>query len=211
MDRRVDASRKAFIAWEQLCSSKTAGGLNLLDIQTWNKAAINKLQRSLSTKKDRLWVKWVHMYYGKQGTLWDVLAPQASWMERKILQIHKELEVIGWNEEYANQIDKFSIKQLYKALRGNYQKVEWRKLTCNDAACPKRISILYLALQSRLLTGDRLATSGCAEDVHCGVCGTEDESHNCIFFRCLFSSQVWQKVLCWQSIHREGLEDGNRK
>ncbi|WMV57309.1 hypothetical protein MTR67_050694 [Solanum verrucosum] len=93
------------------------------------------------------------MYYGKQGTLWGVLAPQASWMVRKILQMHKELKDIDWNEE--------------------------------------------------LLTRDRLATWGCAEDVHCVLCGTEDESHNHIFFRCLFSSQVWQKVLCWQSIHRE--------
>ncbi|KAG5573145.1 hypothetical protein H5410_062911 [Solanum commersonii] len=64
----------------------------------------------------------VHMYYGKQGTLWGVLAPQASWMVRKILQMHKKLEVIGWNEEYVNQIDKFSIKEIYKALRGDYQK-----------------------------------------------------------------------------------------
>ncbi|KAK4726382.1 hypothetical protein R3W88_031299 [Solanum pinnatisectum] len=124
-------------------------------------------------------------------------------MVRKILQMHKELKDIGWNEEYVNQIDKFSIKQLYKALRVDYQKVEWRRLTCNNAACPKWIFISYLALQSRLLTRDRLATWGCAEDVHCVLCGTEDESHNHIFFRCLFSSQVWQNVLCWQSIHRE--------
>lgn len=94
----------------------------------------------------------VHMYYGKQGTLWGVLAPQASWMVRKILQMHKKLEFIGWNEEYVKQIDKFSIKEIYKAFRGDYQKVEWRRLTCNNAACPKWIFILYLALQSRLLT-----------------------------------------------------------
>ncbi|KAH0734263.1 hypothetical protein KY285_009970 [Solanum tuberosum] len=96
-----------------------------------------------------------------------------------------------------------STSSFMDALRGDYQKVEWRRLTCNNAACPKWIFILYLALQSRLLTRDRVATWGCVEDVHCVLCGTEDESHNRIFFRCLFSSQVWQKVLCWQSIHRE--------
>uniref|UniRef100_A0A3Q7EXN5 Reverse transcriptase zinc-binding domain-containing protein n=1 Tax=Solanum lycopersicum TaxID=4081 RepID=A0A3Q7EXN5_SOLLC len=106
-----------------------------------------------------------------------------------------------WNEEYVEQIDKFSIEQLYKALRGDYQKVEWRRLTYNNVACPKWIFAFYLALQSRLLTNDRLATWGCVEDVHCVLCGTDGDSHNHIFFRSLFSSQVWQKVFCWQSIH----------
>ncbi|KAH0636027.1 hypothetical protein KY290_036421 [Solanum tuberosum] len=82
------------------------------------------------------------MYYGKQGTLWGVLAPQASCMIKKILQMHKELEIIGWNEEYVKSTEKFSVKQLYKAIRGEYQKVEWRRITCNNSACPKWIFIL---------------------------------------------------------------------
>ncbi|KAF3645514.1 hypothetical protein FXO38_19607 [Capsicum annuum] len=68
----VDISKKALVAWEQLCRPYAVGGLNFLDIQTWNRAAISKLLWNLCKKKDRLWVKWVHLYYvsGKQGTPW---------------------------------------------------------------------------------------------------------------------------------------------
>ncbi|WMV37355.1 hypothetical protein MTR67_030740 [Solanum verrucosum] len=201
--RGVDASRKALIAWEHLCSPKIVGDLNILNIQAWNKAAISKLLWNLSTKKDRLWVKWIHMYYGKQGTIWGVIPTQASWTVKKIMQMHKVFETIGWNEEYVKHIGKFSIKQLYKAIRGEYQKVEWRRFTCNNIACPKWIFILYLALHSRLLTRDRLATWGCVEDIQCVLCRNEDENHNHLFFRCLFSSQVWQKIPRWQNINRK--------
>ncbi|XP_049365284.1 uncharacterized protein LOC125830123 [Solanum verrucosum] len=170
----MDTSKKALIAWEQVCRPRTTRGLNILDAQTWNKAAISKLLWNLCVKKYRLWVKWVHQYYGKQGTLWGVEAPQASWMVRKILQMHQELETIGWNEMYIKQMDRFSIKKLYKALMGEYQKVEWRRLICNNVACPKWNFILYLALEKRLLTRDRLAAWG-----------------------------VWQKILHWLNIQRE--------
>ncbi|XP_060182362.1 uncharacterized protein LOC132612032 [Lycium barbarum] len=33
-------SRKALIAWENICKPKIAGGLNVIDILRWNKAAI---------------------------------------------------------------------------------------------------------------------------------------------------------------------------
>ncbi|KAG5580967.1 hypothetical protein H5410_051594 [Solanum commersonii] len=115
---------------------------------TWNKAAISKF----------MWI----------------LTPQASWTVRKILQAHKDLETIGLIEEYVKQIDKFSIKQLYKALRGNYRK-------------------------NRLLTRDKLVAWGCVEDVHCILCETMDENHNHLFFRYMFLFPV----LSWQNIHRE--------
>ncbi|KAH0776477.1 hypothetical protein KY290_007888 [Solanum tuberosum] len=94
----TDTSKKALVAWDQLCKPQTAGGLNIVSIQEWNKAAICKLLWNLSKKKDKLWVQWVQMYYGKQGTMWNIQANQASWMVRKIPQTHKVLEAVGWNE-----------------------------------------------------------------------------------------------------------------
>lgn len=39
----VDASKKAFIAWEKLCCPRSNGGMNFLDLYTWNKAVLAKL------------------------------------------------------------------------------------------------------------------------------------------------------------------------
>lgn len=57
---------KALLAWEVLCQPKVAGVLNIMDIPPWNKAAVIKHLWSLTHKKDKLWVVWVHTYYIKR-------------------------------------------------------------------------------------------------------------------------------------------------
>ncbi|PHT72947.1 hypothetical protein T459_23732 [Capsicum annuum] len=51
----AEASKKALIAWEKLCYPKSSGGLNFLNICTWNKAAIglrvNDIRRALLDRK----------------------------------------------------------------------------------------------------------------------------------------------------------------
>nr|XP_009599952.1 uncharacterized protein LOC104095515 [Nicotiana tomentosiformis] len=39
----VDNSKRALNAWDKVCIPKVAGGLNIMDIQAWNKVAIRKL------------------------------------------------------------------------------------------------------------------------------------------------------------------------
>ncbi|XP_070019933.1 uncharacterized protein [Nicotiana sylvestris] len=53
-----ECSKKALITWDKICLPKSAGGLNIVDIYTWNKAAILKHLWNLCKKKDRLWVQW---------------------------------------------------------------------------------------------------------------------------------------------------------
>lgn len=108
--------------------------------------------------------------------------------------MYKELEIICWNEEYIKQTDKFSIQQLYKSLRGEYHKVDLRRLIRNNVARQKWIFILYLALQKRLLTRPQGIDQphGDVYKIYRALC---KESHNHLFFRCVFAAQVLQKVL----------------
>ncbi|XP_059301911.1 uncharacterized protein LOC132053828 [Lycium ferocissimum] len=46
---QAETSKKSLIAWDKLCYPKVTGGLNILDVKVWNKAAICKL---LWTMKD---------------------------------------------------------------------------------------------------------------------------------------------------------------
>lgn len=46
----TEVKKKALVAWSQLCLPKTAGGMNIADIQIWNKAAILKHYWNLSKK-----------------------------------------------------------------------------------------------------------------------------------------------------------------
>uniref|UniRef100_M1A0M8 Reverse transcriptase n=1 Tax=Solanum tuberosum TaxID=4113 RepID=M1A0M8_SOLTU len=47
-------SKKALIAWDKICAPKAAGGLNLINMDLWNKAAIAKNYWDLAQKEDKL-------------------------------------------------------------------------------------------------------------------------------------------------------------
>lgn len=76
----VELSKKALLAWDRVCMPESAGGLNILDINTWNKAAIVKLLWNICRKKDKLWVKWIHCYYGRNRVLYEDIPSQTSWI-----------------------------------------------------------------------------------------------------------------------------------
>ncbi|XP_059311442.1 uncharacterized protein LOC132063007 [Lycium ferocissimum] len=200
------ASRKALIAWEQLCLPKAAGGLNVLHAQTWNKAAICKLLWNLCKKANKLWVRWVHEYYLKQQSVWSIFPKQASWMLKKIFKAVDILEEAGIDEQQLNSITTFSIKQVYQKLRGNHLKVTSRRLVCNNQGAPKWIFILYLALNKRLYTRDRLTQWGITEQLVCPLCGTENETVEHLFFKCSYSARVWEKIVEWQGYNRYAME-----
>ncbi|WMV50946.1 hypothetical protein MTR67_044331 [Solanum verrucosum] len=62
MDKRCGCIQNGIlIAWEQMCSPKTAKGVNLLDAQTWNKAAIKILGREK--------LEWEGVYKPKQAKI----------------------------------------------------------------------------------------------------------------------------------------------
>ncbi|XP_019248682.1 PREDICTED: uncharacterized protein LOC109227948 [Nicotiana attenuata] len=142
----TSSSKKALVAWDKLCRPKTKGGLNVTDLNTWNRAALLKHLWNLGKKKDKLWIKWVHAYYIKGREPWEVDAKQASWIVRKILQAGKYLNEAGLDTGKVMQDDSFSIRGIYKQLRGVFLKVGWSRLLCNNRSCPKWKFILYVAM-----------------------------------------------------------------
>ncbi|XP_070018843.1 uncharacterized protein [Nicotiana sylvestris] len=91
--------RKALIAWEKLCSPKVAGGLNFIDVELWNEVAICKLLWNIYTRKEKLWIHWVHTYYIKGHTVWSTEPKSASWAIQKIFQAKEYFAKPGLNEE----------------------------------------------------------------------------------------------------------------
>lgn len=97
-------------------------------MKVWNKAALLKLLWALAFKQDKLWVRWVNAYYIKRSTLMEVnLSNNISWMLKKIVASRRLLEDVGGWDAISTQ-QTFSIKKTYKLLRGNFVKVDWRRL-----------------------------------------------------------------------------------
>nr|XP_016494043.1 PREDICTED: uncharacterized protein LOC107813308 [Nicotiana tabacum] len=62
-------SKKALVSWDKVCLPQGAGGLNVLNLVVWNRAAVAKHFWAVAKKKDCLWIKWIHTFYIKHHTL----------------------------------------------------------------------------------------------------------------------------------------------
>lgn len=69
----TEKNSKIPVAWNQVCRPIKQDGLNLINMKKWNQVAMLKCLWSLSMKLDNSWVKWVHTYYLKKETLWNVI------------------------------------------------------------------------------------------------------------------------------------------
>lgn len=197
-------TKKALVAWDTLCLLKSTGGLNILNFLHWNKAAILKLLWAIAKKKEKLWVRWVYI---KGNDIDTIPTPkQASWVVRKILDARYWLATgTSCLTVLDSFLDKgeFSIKRAYKSFLPQLPKATWKKLALAKGLFPKHQFILWLALQRRLTTVDRLTTWGIQVDTTCVLCSSQKTgttSH--MMFDCTYTAQIWPRLLNWVGIRQ---------
>uniref|UniRef100_A0A803PQL5 Reverse transcriptase domain-containing protein n=1 Tax=Cannabis sativa TaxID=3483 RepID=A0A803PQL5_CANSA len=184
------------VAWETLCKPKKAGGLGFLKIYDWNTAALIKHVWAIASKKDNIWVKWIHNVYIKHNNWWEYKGHcQGSWCWRKIVEIKEKLK---------NQIDttQFSLLQYtiadgYKMLQQQEQICHWSKEAWGRLNVPKHSFMLWIAMLDRLKTKERLQRFQLVNDDECVLCRTTTETSQHLFFSCNFSHQGLQQVKRW--------------
>ena len=92
------------------------------------------------------------------------------------------------------------MKLAYDWLRSTSPKVHWSKLVWSSSSPPPKMSfILWLALNAKLPTKDRILYMEL--DPKCELCGADLESHWHLFFKCSFSSAVWNQIKAWLGLH----------
>ncbi|XP_019227715.1 PREDICTED: uncharacterized protein LOC109208999 [Nicotiana attenuata] len=159
-------TRKALLAWEKICTPKSMGGLGLINMRFWNKAAITKASWDIEHKIDRLWIRWLHAYYIKNQQFCQMAIPlQAGWM-----------------------------------LIGNNERISWKTLRFGNNARPKAQFTVWLQMQGRLLTVDRIDSWGVNVDHVCNLCNSQNETRNHIFMDCPYSVKVREGVLKWMKV-----------
>jgi hypothetical protein len=85
-------TKKAPVAWDDVCSSKAHGGLNLISLEEWNQANLAKLLWNINSKADSLWIRWIHSYYIKQDHLMTMSVNNScSWVWKAILKQREAL------------------------------------------------------------------------------------------------------------------------
>lgn len=86
-----------------------AGGLNIINLKAWNRAAICKQLWSLAQEGNRVWIRWIHGFYIKQKDIYEMDIPrQCSWVVRKIIGAREYLKKLQDGRDWL-QKPKFSI------------------------------------------------------------------------------------------------------
>ena len=176
------------ISWKKVCCLKKEGGLGLRNIETWNLVVVGKLAWHIHHMTKSLWVRWIHGVYTK-GANWFIFKPPppASWVLKKICKARDKLA-------HWVQHSKCTICDVYKAQPTQDASVSQTSFLWNRASIPKARFVLWLALQNKLKTKDKLCQIGVVEDNICPMCGLTAETVEHMFFKCTFSSKCLAEV-----------------
>lgn len=93
---------------------------------------------------------------------------------------------------------KFSIKKVYIAARPQFQKVPWKRLVQGADTLPRHRFILWLTLNQKLATVDRLARWKIDVPKECVLCTSKkEETLTHLFFECEYAKSIWAILLDW--------------
>ncbi|KAK4422000.1 hypothetical protein Salat_2150700 [Sesamum alatum] len=187
-------SKRAPVSWEQICHPKEEGGLGIRHIQSWNVALFARVLWNVHRKADTLWVKWVN----EKGD---------SPLLRRLADIRDRLTTAFGSSEAAvehlgawSSIKGLVTSKAYEYFRPKLARQPW-KAAIWKAFIPLKYSfILWLGLQGRLATRDRLVFLD--EEHSCSFCINTMESAEHLYFVCPFSEYVWSHIRQWLSITR---------
>uniref|UniRef100_A0A803Q2L3 Reverse transcriptase domain-containing protein n=1 Tax=Cannabis sativa TaxID=3483 RepID=A0A803Q2L3_CANSA len=131
------------VAWDYVCGLRSARGLGFRNIHQWNIATLGRYVWDIASKKDCLFVKWIHMVYLKDQDWWSYVVPlDCSWAWKKIVAVENKFQQKGDMKSFVMQ--RYKVKQGYQVLFSEYAKLPWCNLVWDRFIIPKHRFILWL-------------------------------------------------------------------
>ncbi|GKB67000.1 RNA-directed DNA polymerase, eukaryota, reverse transcriptase zinc-binding domain protein [Tanacetum coccineum] len=197
-------SGKARVAWKQVCLPKEQGELGIKSLKKWNEVLLIKQLWKIIEGKEYFNGRNVLIWFDKwdmKGPLSDII-PRRDWYRERyhdLCNIAIPTLSDGVNDKVywldnQNEKKEFSTKQVWTDFRENNGKVEWYHVILFSQFQPKHAFLLWLAINERLSTQDRLARWNCQANANCPLCKKEKDSHAHLFFKCEFAKQGWKKI-----------------
>ncbi|XP_074277626.1 uncharacterized protein LOC141601261 [Silene latifolia] len=123
-----------------------------------------------------------------------ILDEVLSWAWRKLCRIKELLapEYIG--DWWLHDQNSYSIQSGYEWLKHHPAIAPWFSFTWVKEAVPRHNFIGWLIANERLLTRDRLHRIGITSDISCVLCENAQESHDHLFFKCIYSRRCLDLV-----------------
>ena len=114
-------------------------------------------------------------------------------MIQKVMNVKQSAEQV----QQMQGKSKGMIRQLYCHMKGDQQRPAWTCLMFNNAARPKAYFTMWILMNQKLATVDRLAQWGVAVDKTCVLCKNADENLEHLFIKCNFARKLWERLLSW--------------
>jgi len=89
---------------------------------------------------------------------------------------------------------RFSVKVAWEQLRFHNQVVEWHDIVWFKNAVPRHSFLLWVAVQQKLTTQNRLHRFGIHGPNRCSLCLRNNEDHSHLFFECSYTKAIWWHV-----------------
>ncbi|XP_074298357.1 uncharacterized protein LOC141629219 [Silene latifolia] len=128
-----------------------------------------------------------------------------SW--KSLLKVRNELvaKTCGVANARAFLLDcitegKLQLQKVYDFLREPGRRISWARVVWNKAVLPKHSFMVVLAMQRKLATIDQLMHRGVHLVNRCVLCKAANEDHSHLFFKCSYSSHIWQQLLEWMGM-----------
>ncbi|GJU26824.1 RNA-directed DNA polymerase, eukaryota, reverse transcriptase zinc-binding domain protein [Tanacetum coccineum] len=126
---------------------------------------------------------WPEDWMSTYPSLSNIQNPNLIARDDKVLWITKKGDKV-----------QFSTKQAWEDLRDEWPKVNWSKVVWFNQLVPRHAFILWLAVQNKLLTQDRMEKWHKSNDLKCSLCKQCADSHDHLFFKCSYTMKVWTEV-----------------
>ncbi|XP_020256684.1 uncharacterized protein LOC109833427 [Asparagus officinalis] len=190
--------RIPLVSWDKVCYRKKQGGLGVFSASVWN----------LSSALRSLWLKKRILGCGnlKHWDIWHVKAKKEnSWMWKQLIKCRdRVVAATGGIDNLKKTLSAFykdsklQLSAVYSVFSPGSHMVPWYNTIWGKLNYPKHTFVLWLAVQNRLLTQDRLMRRGTINSNICLLCaGTASETRNHLFFDCPFSREVWLAIMDW--------------
>ncbi|GKC05518.1 RNA-directed DNA polymerase, eukaryota, reverse transcriptase zinc-binding domain protein, partial [Tanacetum coccineum] len=97
-----------------------------------------------------------------------------------------------WRKRNGQLVD-FSVRGVWWELKCVYPNVSWYKVVWFSQCNPRCAFILWMAIKGKLATQDNIMKWNNSL-LLCPLCSKCNDSHNHLFFKCDFSTQIWQEM-----------------
>ncbi|GJY18410.1 hypothetical protein Tco_0389901 [Tanacetum coccineum] len=120
---------KAKVLWEDVCLPKQEGGLGIRRLENFNVALMCTHVWKIVTRKESLWVKWIHAYKLKKRSFWDV--KMASNMRGGFNMQECVNDIISdgvwaWPSEWHNRYPTLNLINVHILNAQQVDKLQWK-------------------------------------------------------------------------------------